>query len=148
MTINCFYSFHIKYTNIRGCWWQWCLLLSYIKHLNILINTTIICFVLLVYFLKVCLLKIIWNDIISNKIWLTHTHTQESKTTEMKNIISEKFHWIAMTQYCKEKGKCTWRHSNRNQRTEWRTEGRGERPKRRKVFEEIMAETFQVWWKL
>ena len=44
------------------------LILPYVKHWNIFINIAIICLIFPVYFLKVCLLKIVWNDIISNKI--------------------------------------------------------------------------------
>lgn len=44
------------------------LILPDVKHLNVPINIAIICLILPVYFLKVCLLKIVWNDIISNKI--------------------------------------------------------------------------------
>jgi hypothetical protein len=38
-------------------------LVTLIKHLNIFINIAIICLMLPVYFLKVCLFKIVWNDI-------------------------------------------------------------------------------------
>lgn len=54
-----------------GWWWQWCLLLPSVRHLSLLINTAIICLIFPVYFLKVCLLKIVWNDIISNKVCIT-----------------------------------------------------------------------------
>ena len=110
-------SFYMNYTNFGGWWWQWCLLLLYVKYLNILINIGIICLILpvgnslgcpvvrtqcftagawiqswswywdptshmaektnkqnlSVYFLKVYLLKIVWNDVIRNKIWITDT---------------------------------------------------------------------------
>ena len=39
-------SFYMNYTNFGGWWWQWCLLLLYVKYLNILINIAIICLIL------------------------------------------------------------------------------------------------------
>ena len=70
MPMNYFYSFYMKCTNSGGWWWQWCLLLPYVKHLNILIKVAIIWLILPVYFLKVCLRKVVWNDVISNKTWI------------------------------------------------------------------------------
>lgn len=40
---------------------------TYVKCLNTLVKVAIIWLILPVYFLKVCLRKIVWNDVISNK---------------------------------------------------------------------------------
>lgn len=71
MPMNYFYSFYMKCTNSGGQWWQRCVFLPYVKHSNILIKVAIIWLILPVYFLKVCLRKIVWNDVTSNKTWIT-----------------------------------------------------------------------------
>lgn len=54
----------------RGWRWQWRLFLPYVKHLNILTKVAVIWLILPLYFLKVCLRKTVWNDVISNKTWI------------------------------------------------------------------------------
>lgn len=61
------FTFYVKYTNSRGQWRQWSLLQPYVRSLNILINDAIMFNILPVYFLKVCLLKTVWNNVVSNK---------------------------------------------------------------------------------
>lgn len=80
------FTFYMKYTNSRGQWRQWSLLQPYVRSLNILINDAIMFNILPVYFLKVCLLKTVWNNVVSNKTQAGRREISQSGPTKAASL--------------------------------------------------------------